>query len=135
MRIEKNLTLDAIPARVYNALTHVNEITQWFCDLAHFDLKKDAHVEFAWKKTGKETLHHKALKCQIEDYVHCKELDMACEYGPEKSEIQISLRPRGLTTELTVTHDGIEDPDRACKTDYYWDENLKRLKKYIEERH
>lgn len=132
MKIEKHLTLSAVPARVYNAFTRINEITEWFCDLADFDLKKGARVDFAWKKPGKETLHPKILKCQVEDFIHCKELDMACQYGPEQSEIKIYMRPQGLKTEVTVLHEGIDDPDRLCKTDYYWDENLKRLKKYIE---
>ena len=132
MRIVKHLTLEAIPARVYNALTREGEITQWLYANPQVNLKKGAAVEFAWRENWEEAYPPKSLKCLVEELVECRELDLACNDGLESTDIKFTLRPRGQRTELTLVHDGIGESSRLSNADQVWDESLKRLKSYIE---
>jgi uncharacterized protein YndB with AHSA1/START domain len=99
-------TLDAPVARVWRALTNVDEMRQWYFDLKEFKPEIGFEFEFVVEHEG-NAYHH---FCKITEVVPEKKIAYTWRYKgePGNSLVDFELCPDGDKTRLKVTHTGIE---------------------------
>jgi uncharacterized protein YndB with AHSA1/START domain len=99
-------TLNAPIARVWKALTNVEQMRQWYFDLKEFKPGVGFEFEFVVEHEG-NSYHH---LCRVTDVVPQKRIAYTWRYKgePGDSLVTIELSPEGEKTRLKLTHSGIE---------------------------
>ena len=99
-------TFDAPIARVWKALTDVDQMREWYFDLKEFKPEIGFEFEFAVEHDG-NTYHH---LCKITEVIPQKKIAYTWRYKgePGNSLVTFELSPQGNKTRLKLTHTGIE---------------------------
>jgi uncharacterized protein YndB with AHSA1/START domain len=99
-------TFDAPVARVWKALTDVDQMREWYFDLKEFKPQVGFEFEFVVEHEG-HSYHH---LCRVTDVVSEKKIAYTwCYKGePGDSLVTFELFPDGNKTRLKLTHTGIE---------------------------
>jgi uncharacterized protein YndB with AHSA1/START domain len=99
-------TFNAPVARVWKALTDVDQMRQWYFDLKEFKPQIGFEFEFIVEHEG-NTYHH---LCRVTDVVPEKKIAYTWRYKgePGDSLVTFELSPEGDKTRLKLTHTGIE---------------------------
>ncbi len=99
-------TFNAPVARVWRALTDVEEMRQWYFDLKEFRPAVGFEFEFVVGHEGM-TYHH---LCKITEVIPQKKIAYTWRYKghPGDSLVTIELSPEGNKAHLKLTHTGIE---------------------------
>ena len=97
---------DAPAAKVWKAITDVNDMKQWYFDLAEF--KPEVGFEFNFTAGPEEKLYKHV--CKVIEVVPGKKLTYTWRYeGFEgNSAVSFELFPEGDKTRLKLTHTGLE---------------------------
>jgi uncharacterized protein YndB with AHSA1/START domain len=129
-------TFNAPVARVWKALTDVDEMRQWYFDLKEF--KPEVGFEFEF------TVEHEGVKyqhlCKITEVIPQKKLAYTWRYKgePGDSLVTFELSADSDKTKLRLTHEGLETfpktPAYARKNfEAGWTEIIgSELKKFVE---
>ena len=93
-------------ARVWDALTDVDQMRQWYFDLKEFKPEIGFEFEFVVEHEG-NSYHH---LCRVTEVVPQKRIAYTWRYKgePGDSLVTIELSPEGEKTRLKLTHSGIE---------------------------
>jgi uncharacterized protein YndB with AHSA1/START domain len=131
-------TFNASVARVWKALTDVNEMRIWYFDLKEF--KPEVGFEFAFvvEHEGNRYDH----RCKVTEVIPQKKIAYTWRYeGHEGSSlVTIELSPERDKTRLKLTHEGLET---FPKTPAFARENFEKgwtaiigseLKKFVEKK-
>ena len=99
-------TFDAPLARVWKALTDVDQMREWYFDLKEFKPQVGFEFEFIVEHEG-NSYHH---LCRVTDVVPEKKIAYTWRYKgePGDSLVTIDLSPEGEKTRLKLAHTGIE---------------------------
>jgi uncharacterized protein YndB with AHSA1/START domain len=99
-------TLNAPVARVWKALTDVDQMRQWYFDLKEFKPEVGFEFEFVVEHEG-NSYHH---LCRVTDAIPQKRIAYTWRYKgePGDSLVTFELAPDGDKTRLKLTHSGIE---------------------------
>jgi uncharacterized protein YndB with AHSA1/START domain len=99
-------TFHAPVARVWKALTEVDQMRQWYFDLKEFRPEVGFEFEFSVQHEG-ETYHH---LCRVTEVIPQKKIAYTWRYKgePGDSLVEFELSPDGDKTRLKLTHSGIE---------------------------
>ena len=99
-------TFNAAVTRVWEALTNVDQMRQWYFDLKEFNPEIGFEFEFVVEHEG-NTYHH---LCKITEVIPEKKIAYTWRYKgePGNSLVAIELFPEGNKTRLKLTHTGIE---------------------------
>jgi uncharacterized protein YndB with AHSA1/START domain len=99
-------TFNAPLARVWKALTDVDQMRVWYFDLKEFKPEVGFEFEFVVEHEG-STYHH---LCKVTEVVPEKKIAYTWRYKgePGDSLVTFELSPDGAETRLTLTHSGIE---------------------------
>ena len=99
-------TLNAPIAKVWSALTDVDQMRQWYFDLKEFRPEVGFEFEFVVEHEGNR-YHH---LCKITEVVAQKKIAYTWRYKgePGDSLVTFELFPEDGKTRLKVTHTGIE---------------------------
>jgi len=99
-------TLSAPVAKVWKALTDVDQMRQWYFDLKDFKPEVGFEFEFVVEHEG-NTYHH---LCRVIEVIPQKKIAYTWRYKgePGDSLVTIELFAEGDKTRLKLTHSGIE---------------------------
>ena len=99
-------TLNAPVARVWQALTDVEQMQQWYFDLKEFKPEPGFEFEFVVEHEG-NSYHH---LCRVTEVIRQKKIAYTWRYKgePGDSLVTFELFPEGNKTRLKLTHSGIE---------------------------
>jgi uncharacterized protein YndB with AHSA1/START domain len=99
-------TLNAPAARVWKALTNVEQMRQWYFDLKEFKAEVGFEFEFVVEHEG-NTYHH---LCKVTEVVPQKKIAYTWRYKgePGDSLVTFELFPESNMTRLRLTHEGLE---------------------------
>jgi uncharacterized protein YndB with AHSA1/START domain len=99
-------TFNAPVARVWQALTDVNQMRQWYFDLKEFRPQAGFEFEFVVEHEG-NTYHH---FCKVTEVIPEKKIAYTWRYKGEPGEslVTFELFPERNKTRLKLTHTGIE---------------------------
>jgi uncharacterized protein YndB with AHSA1/START domain len=99
-------TFNAPVARVWKALTDVEEMRRWYFDLKEFKPEVGFEFEFVVEHEGM-TYHH---LCRVTEVVPQKKIAYTWRYKGEvgNSLVTVELFPEGDKTRLKLTHEGLE---------------------------
>jgi uncharacterized protein YndB with AHSA1/START domain len=129
-------TLNAPVARVWQALTDVDQMREWYFDLKEFKPQVGFEFEFIVEHEG-NSYHH---LCRITEVIPQKKIAYTWRYKgePGDSLVTIDLSPESNKTKLRLTHEGLETfpktPAYARKNfDAGWTAIADELKKLVEE--
>jgi uncharacterized protein YndB with AHSA1/START domain len=98
--------LNAPVARVWTALTDVDQMRQWYFDLEEFKPEIGFEFEFIVEHEG-NSYHH---LCRVTEVIPQKKIAYTWRYKGEAGDslVTIELSPEGEKTRLKLTHSGIE---------------------------
>jgi uncharacterized protein YndB with AHSA1/START domain len=99
-------TLNAPVARVWKALTDVDQMREWYFDLKEFKAQVGFEFEFVVEHEGNR-YHH---LCRIKEVIPEKKIAYTWRYKgePGDSLVTFELSADGDKTHVKVTHTGIE---------------------------
>ena len=99
-------TLNAPVAKVWKALTDVDQMRQWYFDLKEFKPEVGFEFEFVVEHEG-NSYHH---LCRVTEVVPQKRIVYTWRYKgePGDSLVTFELFEEGQITRVKVTHSGIE---------------------------
>ena len=99
-------TLNAPVTRVWNALTDVDQMREWYFDLKEFKPEVGFQFEFVVEHEG--TIYHHL--CRVTEVIAQKKIAYTWRYKgePGDSLVTIELFAEGDNTRLKLTHTGIE---------------------------
>ena len=99
-------TFDAPVARVWKALTDVDQMSVWYFDLKEFKLQIGFEFEFVVEHEG-NTYHH---LCKVTEVIPEKKIAYTWRYKGEVGDslVTFELFGEGDRTRLKLTHSGIE---------------------------
>jgi uncharacterized protein YndB with AHSA1/START domain len=99
-------TLNASVARVWKALTDVDQMRQWYFELKEFKPQVGFEFEFVVEHEG-NTYHH---LCRVTEIIPEKKIAYSWRYKgePGDSLVTFELSAEGEKTRLKLTHSGIE---------------------------
>jgi uncharacterized protein YndB with AHSA1/START domain len=99
-------TFNAPVARVWKALTDIEEMRQWYFDLKEFKPEVGFEFEFVVEHGGMK-YHH---LCKITKMIPQKKLAYTWRYKGEEGDslVTFELFPDGDKTRLKLTHEGLE---------------------------
>jgi uncharacterized protein YndB with AHSA1/START domain len=106
-RIERSVTVDASPERVWEAITNADEVKQWFGDIIEIDLRPGGKARFGW------TEYSNVIGGVVEIvepptrfvYRWGPGVGESAEEGPS-TRVEFTLAPSGGGTEITVVETG-----------------------------
>jgi uncharacterized protein YndB with AHSA1/START domain len=98
--------LNAPVARVWQALTDVNQMREWYFDLKDFKPQVGFEFEFIVQHEG-TNYHH---LCKVSEVIPHEKIAYTWRYKgePGNSLVTFELFPEGNKTRLKLTHIGIE---------------------------
>ena len=131
-------TFNAPAARVWKALTDVDQMREWYFDLKEFKAQVGFEFEFIVEHEGNSYYH----LCRVTEVVPQKKIAYTWRYKgePGNSLVTIELSPDGEKTRLKLTHTGLET---FPKTPAYARENFEagwtaiigtELKQFVEKK-
>jgi uncharacterized protein YndB with AHSA1/START domain len=99
-------TLNAPVAKVWKALTDVDQMRQWYFDLKEFKPQIGFEFEFVVEHEGNR-YHH---LCRITEVIPQKKIAYTWRYKDEPGDslVTFELFSEGETTRVKVTHTGID---------------------------
>jgi len=99
-------TLNAPVTRVWEALTDVDQMREWYFGLKEFKPEVGFEFDFIVEHEG-NSYHH---LCRVTDVVPPKKIAYTWRYKgePGDSLVTIELSPDGAKTRLKLTHTGLE---------------------------
>jgi uncharacterized protein YndB with AHSA1/START domain len=99
-------TLNAPVARVWKALTDVDQMREWYFDLTEFQPQVGFEFEFVVEHEG-NSYHH---LCRVTEVIPEKKIAYTWRYKDEPGDslVTIELSPDGQETHLKLTHTGLE---------------------------
>src|SRR5712691_10018865 len=99
-------TFNAPIARVWRALTDVDQMREWYFDLKEFKAEVGFEFEFAVEHEG-NNYHH---LCKVTEVVPQKKIAYTWRYKGEPGEslVTFELSADGNKTKLRLTHEGLE---------------------------
>jgi uncharacterized protein YndB with AHSA1/START domain len=99
-------TFNAPVARVWKALTDVDQMRHWYFDLKEFKLEPGFEFEFTVEHEGVNYCH----LCKVVEVIPQKKLAYTWRYRgePGDSLVTFVLFPEGCKTRLKLTHEGFE---------------------------
>jgi len=99
-------TLNAPIARVWQALTDVDQMRAWYFDLKEFKAEPGFEFEFIVEHEGTK-YHH---LCKVTEAISQKKLAYTWRYKgePGDSLVTFELLPDGNKTKLRLTHKGLD---------------------------
>jgi uncharacterized protein YndB with AHSA1/START domain len=99
-------TFDAPIAKVWKALTEVDQMRQWYFDLKEFNPEVGFEFEFVVEHEGNR-YHH---LCRVTEVIPQKKIAYTWRYKgePGDSLVSIELSSEADKTRLKLTHTGIE---------------------------
>jgi uncharacterized protein YndB with AHSA1/START domain len=99
-------TFNAAVTRVWEALTNVDQMRQWYFDLKEFKPEIGFEFEFVIEHEG-NTYHH---LCKVTQVIPQKKIAYTWRYKgePGNSLVTFELFPEDNKTRLKLTHTGIE---------------------------
>src|SRR5438477_12658565 len=99
-------TFKAPVAKVWQALTDVDQMRQWYFDLKGFRLEVGFEFDFVVEHEG-NSYHH---RCKITEVIPQKKIAYTWRYKgePGDSLVTFELFGEGEKTRLKLTHEGIE---------------------------
>ena len=99
-------TFTAPVAKVWSAITDVDEMRQWYFDLKEFRPEAGFEFEFVVEHEGM-TYHH---LCRITEVIPQKKIAYTWRYKgyPGDSLVKFELLAEGDKTRLKLTHDGLD---------------------------
>ena len=128
-------TLNAPIARVWQALTEVDQMREWYFDLKEFKPAPGFEFEFIVEHEGVK--HHHL--CKVTEAIPPKRLAYSWRYKgePGDSLVTIELSPEGNKTKLRLTHTGLDTfpntPPYARKNfEMGWTGIAKELEQFLE---
>jgi uncharacterized protein YndB with AHSA1/START domain len=129
-------TYDAPVSRVWQAITNIEQMRQWYFDIADFRPELGFEFQFSGCSDNEEFIHH----CRVTAVIPEKKISHTWVYeGHEgSSEVTWELFPEGDKTKLVLTHTGLESfpnkPDFAVSSfSAGWNDILGRsLKEFVE---
>jgi uncharacterized protein YndB with AHSA1/START domain len=131
-------TFNAAVARVWKALTDVDQMREWYFDLREFKPEVGFEFDFIVEHEG-NSYHH---LCKVTEVIPQKKIAYTWRYKgePGDSLVTIELFPERNMTRLRLTHEGLET---FPKTPAYARKNFEdgwntiigtELKKFVETR-
>jgi len=92
--------------RVWQALTDVNQMREWYFDLPEFKAEPGFEFQFMVEHEG-NTYDH---RCKVTEVIPEKKLAYTWRYEgqPGNSLVTFELFPRGNRTRLKLTHEGLD---------------------------
>ena len=135
--IEIERTFNVPVARVWQALTDVDQMRQWYFDLKKFRPEVGFEFEFVVEHEG-NSYHH---LCKVTEVIPQKKIAYTWRYAGEEgnSLVTFELFDDGGKTRLKLTHEGLETFPKLpayAKTNFEkgWTEIIgSSLKQYVEE--
>jgi uncharacterized protein YndB with AHSA1/START domain len=132
-------TFNAPVARVWKALTDVDQMREWYFELKQFKPEVGFEFDFVVEHEG-NSYHH---LCKVTEVVLQKKIAYTWRYKgePGNSLVTIELFPESNMTKLRLTHEGLET---FPKTPAYARKNFEagwtaiigtELKKFVEGKH
>jgi uncharacterized protein YndB with AHSA1/START domain len=99
-------TFNAPVARVWKALTDVDQMREWYFDLKEFKPEVGFEFEFVVEHEGNR-YHH---LCKVTEVIPQKKIAYTWRYKgePGDSLVTIELFPESNMTRLRLTHEGLE---------------------------
>lgn len=99
-------TLNASVARVWQALTDVDQMRQWYFDLKEFRPEVGFEFEFVVEHEGNR-YHH---LCRVTEVIPQRKIVYTWRYKDEPGDslVTFELLPDGEKTRVKLTHSGIE---------------------------
>jgi uncharacterized protein YndB with AHSA1/START domain len=130
--------LNAPLAKIWKALTDVDQMRQWYFDLKEFKPEVGFEFEFVVEREGNR-YHH---LCRVTEVVPQKKIAYTWRYQgePGDSLVTFELFPEGEKTRLKLTHEGL---DTFPKTAAFARENFEKgwttligseLKQFVEKK-
>jgi len=104
--IEIERTFNAPVARVWQALTDVDQMRQWYFDLKEFRPEAGFEFEFVVEHEG-NSYHH---LCKVTEVIPQKKIAYTWRYKDEPGDslVTFELLADGDKTRLKLMHDGLE---------------------------
>jgi uncharacterized protein YndB with AHSA1/START domain len=114
-------TLDAPVAKVWKALTDIDQMRQWYFDLKEFKPEVGFEFGFVVEHEG-NTYDH---RCRITEVIPQKKIAYTWRYHGDEgnSLVTFELFPEGEKTRLKLTHEGL---DTFPKTAAFARENFEK---------
>ena len=99
-------TLNAPVARVWKALTDIDQMREWYFDLKEFKPEVGFEFEFIVEHEG-NSYHH---LCRVIEVIPERKIAYTWRYKGEQGDslVTFQLSPEGEKTRLKLTHTGIE---------------------------
>jgi len=99
-------TLNAPVARVWKALTDIDQMREWYFDLKEFKPEVGFEFEFIVEHEG-NSYHH---LCRVIEVIPERKIAYTWRYKDEQGDslVTFQLSPEGEKTRLKLTHTGIE---------------------------
>ncbi|MGB0855988.1 MAG: SRPBCC family protein [Nitrosopumilus sp.] len=135
MEIKKEITIDATPTRIYQAITNPEELTKWFPDVTSIEPKIGGKISFKFSgfSTDDQTNKERMMEGKIIELEKNKKLVYTWEHPdiPEFPLTRVSwiLEEEKETnkTKVTITHDGFLDELTMKSQNDQWDWLAERL--------
>jgi uncharacterized protein YndB with AHSA1/START domain len=128
-------TFNAPVERVWQALTDVEEMRQWYFELKEFKPEVGFEFEFVVEHEGMK-YHH---LCRVAEVVPERKIAYSWRYKdePGNSLVTFQLVPEGNQTKLRLTHNGLETfPDTSSfarkNFEAGWTSITKELEQFLE---
>jgi len=129
-RVELQVTIDATPDQVYQALTDGEQLSQWFAE--HVDVSLgDGRFGF-WGKLTPGTPNQEHGQHRLLGYGE-GELKFEWEFRGQPTTVFIEFHEQGPTTQLNLTHFGLpaRQHGQYAVADF-WSLSLENLRAWVE---
>jgi uncharacterized protein YndB with AHSA1/START domain len=130
--IVEELTIEAAPQRVFNALTKPDEIARWWTNDLNAKPEVGSLAEFRFGEWGDSVLRFEVAELDQDEKVHwISRLSPVAQWAG--TSVTWQLTPVHNGTRLLFTHDGFAQVDEAYeRTRGNWAYFLASLKSYLE---
>jgi len=123
--------IDVPPAEAYRAFTHTTALRDWFCTRAQVDARQGGRFYFGWDSGFYATGVFTAL-----DLGRKIALAWNGKDEPTPMRVQVSLKPKGDGTLVTIAHAGVGSGKKWAATIHAieegWNEGLENLQSVLE---
>jgi uncharacterized protein YndB with AHSA1/START domain len=105
-QIVKEVVINALPERVWSAITNKDEMKKWYFDFTEFKPEVGFEFQFEGGPDGKSYLH----LCKITEVIPGKKISYSWRYDgyPGNSLVTFELFKESNQTRLRLTHQGLE---------------------------